>query len=764
LGTVARQAAEAGYEVILVSADKDLMQLVGPHVSMFHTGREKLYTPELVEQDFGVPPRQVIDVLALMGDSVDNVPGVPGIGEKGAKNLIAEYGSVENLLDKASEIKRKSYREGLQEHRDLALLSKKLVTIHTDVDVPFEADQLRLEEPDNEALREIFSRLEFFSLLEELTTSHETEATDPAVEIVESAEAIRVLADAPKELCLWLLQTGGATVGLGVRDGDGGARWVDFRRSGMETAMRESLSARVAEADGTFIGHDLKEVLRWLGPEVSVKARLRDLMLYAYLDNPALKGFSLAEMALEALRYRPVSLDEAGFRKGEMPALGDPALLTVVGERLDLIDRLLPILEERMKTGRLAEVYEEIEEPLVPVLMRMEEAGIGLDTEFLDAMSTELATAIGGLEEEIVELAGEPFNLNSPRQLGEILFDKLGYPILKRTRKTKSYSTDADTLQVLASRGYPLPGKVLEYRELAKLKSTYVDAFPQLVAADGRLHTRYYQAVAATGRLSSADPNLQNIPVRTEEGKKIRRAFVAAPGHQLLVADYSQIELRVLAHIAGEERMIDAFLNHRDIHATTAANVFGIDPALVSPDQRRAAKVINFGIVYGMSPFGLAKTLEITSKEAKAFIEAYMDRYPGVRRYTEETLANAAETLQVETLYGRVRRLPELASRQYQVRENAKRMAINARIQGTAADLLKIGMIAVDRRLRDEQPRAQLLLTVHDELVVEVPREDVAAVTEIVVTEMEGVAQLAVPLVVESGVGASWYEAKGGGD
>jgi DNA polymerase-1 len=394
--------------------------------------------------------------------------------------------------------------------------------------------------------------------------------------------------------------------------------------------------------------------------------------------------------------------------------------------------------------------------------MRMEEAGIGLDTEFLDIMSTELATAIGSLEVEIVELVGEPFNLNSPRQLGEILFDKLGYPILKRTRKTKSYSTDADTLQELASRGYPLPGKVLEYRELAKLKSTYVDAFPQLLAADGRLHTRYYQAVAATGRLSSADPNLQNIPVRTDEGKKIRRAFVASPGHRLLVADYSQIELRVLAHIAQEERMIDAFLNHRDIHATTAANVFGVDPALVTPDQRRAAKVINFGIVYGMSPFGLAKTLEITSKEAKAFIEAYMERYPGVRRYTEETLSRAAETLQVETLYGRVRRLPELASRQYQVRENAKRMAINARIQGTAADLLKIGMIAVDRRLREEQPRAQLLLTVHDELVVEVPLEDVAAVTEIVVTEMESVAKLAVPLVVESGVGASWYEAKGG--
>jgi len=390
----------------------------------------------------------------------------------------------------------------------------------------------------------------------------------------------------------------------------------------------------------------------------------------------------------------------------------------------------------------------------------MEEHGILLDTEFLRGMSSEMAKQLAALETAIYEIAGDEFNINSPRQLGEVMFERLGYPVIKKTRKTKSYSTDSGTLQELAIRGYELPEKILSFREVAKLKSTYVDAFPSLVAPDGRLHTRFHQAVAATGRLSSASPNLQNIPIRTEQGRRIRRAFVAPKGRTLVVADYSQIELRVLAHIAKEPALIEAFRAGEDIHATTAAAVFGVAAALVTSEQRRAAKVINFGIMYGMSAFGLSQNLKISKAEAERFIEAYLDRYGALREYMDSTIESAKQNGKVETLYGRIRRLPDINSRNYNLRENAKRMAINARIQGTAADLLKLAMIRVDRRLARERPESKLLLTVHDELVLEVPDGEVAAVSELVRHEMEQVEQLDVPLMVDLGHGKTWYDAK----
>jgi DNA polymerase-1 len=390
----------------------------------------------------------------------------------------------------------------------------------------------------------------------------------------------------------------------------------------------------------------------------------------------------------------------------------------------------------------------------------MEEAGVQLDVPFLQRMSGELEGELQAIEAQAWEIAGESFNLGSPPQLGRILFEKLAYPVVKRTRKTKSYSTDVDTLQELAAKGYPLAELVMRHRELSKLKGTYVDAFPALVDAGGRLHTRYEQAVAATGRISSKEPNLQNIPVRTPVGQQIRRAFVAPAGKMLLVADYSQIELRILAHIAGEEEMLAAFRDGRDIHTATAASVFGISPQLVSADQRRAAKTINFGIIYGMSAFGLSRNLKIHPREAEAFIAAYRARYPGVARYTEETVAHAEAEGKVETLYGRVRLLPELKAKNWALREGARRMAINARIQGTAADVLKLAMVAVHRRLAAEQPGARLLLTVHDELVLETPEGAAPEVAELVRGEMEGVAELSVPLVVETGGGRDWYAAK----
>jgi DNA polymerase-1 len=761
LGSLAIDAAEAGYEVTLVSADKDLMQLVRPGISLYHTGREKLYDAAGVEEDFGVPPERVVDVLALTGDSVDNVPGVPGIGKKGAPDLIREYGSLEALLERAEEVPRKSYREGLLAHRESALLSRELVTIHTDIDVPFDPASLRREEPDVEALREVFARLEFFSLLEELTTTREEKELPRAREIIDREEVERALSALGPEVDL--LAVGAFAVrGLALHAGDDAPVWIDFRRPGLRDVALERLRGWLEDDATVLRGHDLKEVLRLAGDPGGSCCRLEDVMVHAYLLNPALKGYSLPELALEGLQHKVMSRVEAGWKKGEEPLPGDAALLAFAGERLTVCRELAERYRGEL-TGQesLARVYREIEAPLIPVLVAMEEEGIGLDVELLRAMSRQMGAELHGLEREIFELAGEEFNLSSPRQLGEILFEKLDYPVIKKTRKTKSASTDAETLEELAERGYDLPERLLRYRELSKLKSTYVDALPQLVAADGRLHTRFHQAVAATGRLSSAEPNLQNIPVREGQGREIRKAFVAPEGRSLLVADYSQIELRVLAHIAQEEAMIAAFRQGLDIHAATAARVFGVAPDLVGPDQRRAAKVINFGIVYGMTPFGLAKTLRVTPGDAKRFIEAYLDRYPGVRRYTEETLAMAEETGKVETLYGRARWVPELRSRNYMVRENGKRMAINARIQGTAADLLKLAMIAVHRRLRAESPETRLLLTVHDELVFETPTPQVQTVARWVEEEMVNVAELDVPLVAEAGWGPSWYDAKG---
>ncbi|MGH9363523.1 MAG: DNA polymerase I, partial [Thermoanaerobaculia bacterium] len=551
-------------------------------------------------------------------------------------------------------------------------------------------------------------------------------------------------------------------LGLAVGGDEGGAFFGDFRRPGLREAAVESLARWAADPATTLAGHNLKEALRLCADGRFCRSLLFDAMLASYLLKPSVHGHTLEELALERLNRKPLSPKDAGWDKGQEPPLGDSRLAAYAGERIDLSRRLVPAMREELAgQAPLAAVYREIEAPLLPVLLGMEERGILLDIDLLAEMSVELGKELHALEGEAHRLAGEPFNLNSPQQLGVILFEKLGYPVLKRTQKTRSYSTGAETLEELAARGYPLPELLLRFREIAKLKSTYIDAFPALVDGDRRLHTRYYQAVAATGRLSSANPNLQNIPIRTELGQRIRRAFVSGPGNLLLVADYSQIELRVLAHIAEEEALIRAFAEGTDIHRATAATVFGVAPELVTPEQRRAAKTINFGILYGMSAFGLAQNLGIPQKDADRFIKEYLAQYPGVRNYLNETLAYAEREGRVETLYGRVRYLPEIQSTNRTLRESGRRMAINARVQGTAADLLKKAMVAVDCRLRDAHAEARLLLTVHDELVFEVPEGEVESVAGAVREEMESVATLRVPLVVDAGWGRSWYEAKG---
>lgn len=765
LGTLSHKARAEGYEVVLVSADKDLMQLVGDGVYLQHTGRDKLYDAEGVAADFGVPPGQVVDVLALMGDAADNVPGVPGIGEKGAKKLVAEYGSVEALLEKAGEIKRKSYREGLQEHRDKALLSKELVTIHVDLPVDFDPEALALDPPDYDALRELCWRLDFHSLAKEYEAGAGVEAVEleAAEDLADAAEWQRRAAKLKGSVTVVAIGEPEA-VGLAVLPAEGGPFFADFRREGLRTAVVETLGDWVLRSDLRLVGHDLKEVFRLLGRDSPAGnaggCRLADTMLASYLARSAARSHDFESVVQDQLHQTASKLQDAGFVRGAVPEPGEPALLALAGERVYLARQMSEGLWELMDEEGVEEVYDTFEEPLVPVLARIEESGISLDVQYLETMSKEMEGEIGALEKEIHELAGETFNVNSPQQLGEVMFEKLGYPVVRKTRKTKRYSTDAETLEELAARGLPLPERLLRYRELTKLKSTYIDALPALLGDDGRLHTRFNQAVAATGRLSSAHPNLQNIPIRTELGHRIRKAFRAGEGQVLVVADYSQIELRILAHIAEEKAMIEAFRSGEDIHASTAAAVFGGSPLLVHAEQRRMAKVINFGIIYGMSSWGLSKALGIPKKEAEEFIEAYMDRYPGVRRYTEKTLKEAAEHGKVETLYGRVRRLPDIRSRNYSLRENAKRMAINARIQGTAADLLKLAMVRVFRRLRAELPACRQLLTVHDELVLEGPAADAEALSALVRETMETVASLQVPLVVEAGIGETWYDAK----
>ncbi len=767
LGTLAAKAVEAGAEVVLVSADKDLMQLVGPHVSLLHTGRDKLYDPALVEEDFGVPPGQVVDVLALQGDSVDNIPGVKGIGAKGAVGLIREFGSLEALLDRAEEVPRKSYREGLQEHRGDAEMSKELVTIHSDLPIEFDLQDFEVDPPDPEALGKVLRELEFFSLLEEMRGEGVEIGSgvevDPAEEITDVAAARQRLSTLPERVALATWDRDGAA-GVALAATGCAPFFVDFRRSDLREAVSDWLSERLEKEDSTFIGHDLKADLANLSTRLPESlcpvCRLLDTMVLSQLIPPGNRGLSLRDTVFERFQHPMMSAKEVGWERGEVPMPGAEALAAWAGERSSMVLRLAEKLEPE-QDQEIEQIYSQIEEPLIPVLLAMERKGIELDREFLADLSAQVGEELEELEGEIFKIAGEEFNLQSPKQMGVILYEKLDYPVIKKTKKTKSYSTSADTLQELADRGLPLPALILKHRELAKLKSTYIDALPTLVGADGRLHTSYNQVGAATGRLSSSNPNLQNIPVRTERGQQIRKAFRAREGHLLVVADYSQIELRVLAHIAGEPELIAAFEAGKDIHLATAAKVLGVAPEFVSSEQRRAAKVINFGILYGMSAWGLAQNLKIPQKEAQTFIDTYLERYPKVQEYIDTTIAEAEEAGKVETLHGRPRWLPELKSRNRAVRENARRMAINARIQGTAADILKLAMIAVDRRLRESFPEAALLLTVHDELVLECPKAQVDAISKLVVAEMSGVEDLAVPMVIDLGTGETWYDAKG---
>ena len=765
IGTMAKQAVKEKLDVLVISNDKDMMQLVNSGVRILRTGSggakaDTIVDANKVEEILGVPPEKVIDLMALLGDTVDNIPGAKGIGEKGATELIQKYGSVENALAHADEVTNKRYREALQQQKEQVIMSKQLATIESEVPLDLDLEELRLHEPDPVALSELYRELGFNSLLKELLASGALEkatGSGPSasgdlaagggekkdyVQLTDAEELRSYLKRLPAKasLAVWLNLDQGEreSEGFGTRlvgielsskPGEGRAIWPDEKGEALE-----ALQQVLRDGKRHKIVHDPKLFQLLAGKTENISHATQ---LFDYLLRPTTAKHDFADVV---------------FRNFNVPMGGG------AGERADYLQRLAPMLRQQVEEQGLAEVFEKIDLPLAAVLADMERTGIRVDPKALERMSESMEKEVRRLEKDIWNLAGLEFNVNSPSQLAEILFDKLNLQPPARRGKGKVRSTAADILEEMADQ-HPLPAKVIEYREIAKLKSTYVDALPQLIHPEtGRLHTSFSQTGTATGRLSSSDPNLQNIPVRSELGREIRAAFVAEKGKILLSADYSQIELRIMAHFSKDPVLVDAFRSGEDIHARTAQEVFGVGPLAQTAEHRRAAKAINFGIIYGLSAFGLAKQLGIEQKEAAQFINAYFTRYRGVKEYLDRILVETRKTGMAKTLFGRIRSIPEINSPQIQLRNFAERTALNSPLQGTAADLIKLAMIAIDERLREKKLAARMILQVHDELLFEAPAKEKEALEKLVKQEMEGVYKLVVPLLVEIGTGPNWRD------
>jgi DNA polymerase-1 len=756
IGALATQSAKKQLEVLIISNDKDMMQLVNDGVRILRTGSggakaDVIVDEKKVEEILGVPPEKVIDLMALMGDTVDNIPGAKGIGEKGATELIQKYGSVEKALDHADEVSNKRYREALQQQREQVMMSKQLAAIATDVPLELDLHALERREPDVAALATLYRELGFNSLLQELGSeavassapaNSESAAKTDYAQFASNAEFREYLVKLPAKqpLAIWLnLEPGEresegfgtriASIEVSSKAGEGRSVWFDEKGE----ALR-ALAPLLADSKRPKIVHDPKLFQLLAGRAANIQHATQ---LYSYLLRPTTANHNFADVVM---------------RQFSSMMGGGP------GERADYLQRLAPVLHAQVKEQKLEGVYEKIDLPLAPVLADIERIGIRVDPKELDLMSQSMEKEVRRLEKEIWKLAGSEFNVNSPTQLAEILFDKLNLQPNARRGKAKARSTAADILEELSAQ-HPLPAKIIEYREIAKLKSTYVDALPKLIHPEtGRLHTSFSQTGTATGRLSSSDPNLQNIPIRSELGREIRAAFVAEKGKILLSADYSQIELRIMAHFSEDPVLIDAFRHGEDIHARTAQEVFGVGPLAQTAEHRRAAKAINFGIIYGLSPFGLAQQLGIEQREAAQFINAYFTRYRGVKEYLDKILAETRKTGVAKTLFGRIRPIPEINSPQMQLRNFAERTALNSPLQGTAADLIKLAMIRIDRRLAEEKFEAKMILQVHDELLFESPTKERDKLEKLVTEEMEGVHKLAVPLVVEIGAGPNWRD------
>jgi DNA polymerase-1 len=752
IGALSKQAAKKGLDVSIVTSDKDMMQLVGGNVRVLRPGAgpdktDLVVDAAKVEELMGVPPEKVADVMALMGDSIDNIPGAKGIGEKGAKELIRRFGSAEAALDRAKEVEGKRYREALENSREAVKMSKQLAVIDTAAPVKLVLDDLRAIDPDVEALRALYAELGFTSLLRDLPAPPAAlaalvAAIDTAA--LETPAALqKYLSGIPRgaETAVWLTLAEGereeegygsrvAAVELSPKAGVSRTATLDAKGE-MQAALAEFLR----DPARPKIVHDPKLFELLAGPVAGIR---HATILYSYLLRPTTAKHNLADVVL---RQESVTLS------------GAP------GERAERLRRLAPLLRKEVEAQGLAELYETIDLPLAPVLAAMERDGVRVNPKELEAMSKTMEREIRSLEKAIWKLARAEFNVNSPQQLAEILFDKMGLTLGGR-RRGKPRSTAADVLEELALL-HELPRKVIEYRELTKLKSTYVDALPKLIHAEtGRLHTSFSQTTAATGRLSSSDPNLQNIPVRTEMGREIRAAFVASPGNTLLSADYSQIELRILAHFSKDPVLVEAFRTGQDIHARTAEEVFRVGPMAQNAEHRRASKAINFGIIYGQTPFGLAAQLGIDQKEAAQFIAAYFARYRGVKDYLERSLDEARKAGATRTMFGRIRPVPEITSTQFNLRNFAERTALNTPLQGTAADLIKLAMITIARQLAEQRFEAKMILQVHDELLFEAPHDEIDRLRPLVRKAMEQVHELDVPLVVDLKSGPNWRDMK----
>jgi DNA polymerase I len=775
IGTLARKAAEASHPVYVVSSDKDMMQLVNDKVQILNPPKDNLICDAAkVEEILGVPPERVVDIMALRGDSIDNIPGAPGIGDKGSVEIIKRFGTVEQALERAAEVEKKTYRESLLNNRDTILFSKSMATIDTNVPVDLDVNAMRVGEPDVDSLRSLFTELEFTSLLKELlpvvevSEAHYSEAKSAAdvdavlkaasgtalaiaveqeesspVEEDENEEAVQEIPQQDAQLSFLMGSTDTASAAtappaavrrVAISATSGSATIVKLDSGTAATKLRSAL----ANAGLPKSVHDYKAAIHVSGQIGIELANIEhDPMLYSYLLDPTYSSHRLADVALRRFNLK---------------------LSGGLAESADITGRLTSALRSEVEQAGLEKLYGEMDLPLVPVLARMEQAGVKIDMAALAKMSSELQREIAGKEKEIYEVAGMEFNVGSPKQLGDVLFNRMNLPKPVKYGKGRTISTAVDVLEEL-SENHPIARMVLDYRQLTKLKSTYVDALPAMInSSTGRVHTTFGQTGTATGRLSSANPNLQNIPIRTELGRGIRAAFIAEPGHVLLTADYSQIELRLLAHFSRDPLLVEAYRRGDDIHTLTASQVFGVPPLMVTADHRRQAKVVNFGIVYGLSAFGLSQNLGIEPSEAKQFIVNYFEKYAGVRAFIDRTLEEARREMKVKTLFGRVRPIPDINSKNANQRGFAERTAVNTPLQGTAADLIKIAMIRIDSALREQKLKSRMTLQVHDELVFEVPENEIETMQSLVRQHMERVHELAVPLLVEMGVGTNWRD------
>ncbi len=762
IGTLAKKGEAAGLQVVIVSGDKDMFQLISPSVTIYDSMKEKVITEETIMERFGVKPPQMIEIMGLMGDTADNIPGVKGVGKKTAIQLIGTFGSIDHLLKNLDQVKRPRLRELLASQEEEARLSRSLVTIDTDCPINFDLDRLACSPGDSEKLIPLFRELEFSALMREFQASAPNQ--DDGHQLVAPSECGKIMAMAQKsgEIGIEFLTTSltpmcAAWVGIALVPEAG-------KRFYLPLADQEDLPEAVKEILGSNqiikTGHNLKPLLILLGNKgISTRGRIVDTMISSYLLNPDRRDHSLEAAALEYLNEHLVSMKEmipdgkSASKKGLDPEQFPSALCRRADAGLKLSKIFPPLLEKQSLTA----LFSDIEIPLIRVLADIERNGVKIDTALLGELSLELEGKIAAKTETIHRLAGVEFNINSPKQLAHILFEKLGLAPIKKTKT--GFSTNEEVLTQLAVQ-HELPAEVLAIRQWVKLKSTYVDALPKLVHPETqRVHTQLNQTIAATGRLSSKEPNLQNIPIRGEIGKRIREAFTAEPDHCLLSADYSQIELRILAHMSEDPQLLESFRVGEDVHTRTAIEIFGLPKASITSEMRRAAKAVNFGIIYGQSPFGLSAGLGVSMNEAKRYIDLYFEHYHGVRLFIDETLKTAAEKGYVSTLFQRRRQIGDLESRNSHKRGMGERMAINTPIQGSAADIIKLAMLEIWRWMREEKLASRMTLQVHDELIFEVPTHEVDLMKERVVSLMEGVVELKVPLTVDIGMGQNWSEA-----